>query len=160
MFELDTGLIFWNSVSFAILVLLMYRWVLPPLLALIREREKVIADSVTAARAAREQAAAQVAAAKQKVTAADETAKKIVDRAVQEGEAVKAQMYGAAKKEADLLLVKAREDFQREKNEVLTGIREQTADLVVAAASRVLKKKVDRAENEALIEECIRECQR
>jgi F-type H+-transporting ATPase subunit b len=160
MFELDTGLIFWNSVSFAILVLLMYRWVLPPLLALIREREKVIADSVTAARAAREQAAAQVAAAKQKVTAADETAKKIVDRAVQEGEAVKAQMYGAAKKEADLLLVKAREDFQREKNEVLTGIREQTADLVVAAASRVLKKKVDRAENEALIEECIRGCQR
>lgn len=160
MFELDTGLIFWNSVSFAILVLLMYRWVLPPLLALIREREKVIADSVTAARAAREQAAAQVAAAKQKVTAADETAKKIVDRAVQEGEVVKAQMYGAAKKEADLLLVKAREDFQREKNEVLTGIREQTADLVVAAASRVLKKKVDRAENEALIEECIRECQR
>lgn len=160
MFELDTGLIFWNLVSFALLVFLMYRWVLPPLLAVISERQRQIAETVRAAEAERRRADEIVAAARQQAAEADDAAKKIVERATADGETIKNEMSDAARREAEATRLRAREDFQREKNEALLAIRRQTADLVIAAAGRVLKKQIDKAGNEALIEECINECRR
>lgn len=160
MFELETELIFWNTVSFAILVFIMYRWALPPLLKILRARQQTIADSLTAAAESQQRSAESVLAVKQKIAEANQNAQKIIKQATIEGDQLKQEIINASRKEAELMMVGAKEDLQREKNEIQSAVRAQTADLVIAAASRILGKKIDRAENERLIAESIKACQR
>lgn len=160
MFEVETGLIFWNIVSFAILVFLMYRWLLPPLLKMLQEREKTIADSLAAAAENRRQAEEGLLLTRQKIAEASRNAEKIIGQAALEGDKLKEDIVEASRKEAGFLLIRAKEDIQRERNEALAEVREKTADLVVAAAGRVLGKKIDPVENGRLIEESIKACRR
>lgn len=160
MFELETGLIFWNAVSFAVLVLVMYRWALPPLLKVLQERQKGVVDSIASAAEDRKKAEDELISAKKKMAEANQNAQKIIRQAAVEGDQLKQEIISASRKEAELMMIGAKEDLQREKNQILSAIRTQTADLVIAAASRILRKKIDRAENERLIAESIKACQR
>jgi len=160
MFEIESGIIFWDTVAFAIVVWVMYRWALPPLLKVLREREKTISDSLAAAAENQKKSEELLSSSKQKIAEASQSAQKIVNQAMLEGEQLKEEIVRTSKKEAEFLMVKAKEDLQREKNEILSDIRMQTANLVTAAASRVLRKKIDKAENERLVEESIKACQR
>ena len=160
MFEFESGIIFWNTVSFLILVFVMYRWALPPLMKMLRERGKMIADSLAAAAENQKKSEELLSSAKQKIAEVSQSAQKIVNQAMLEGEQLKEEIISASKKEAEFLMIKAKEDLQREKNDILSAIRTQTADLIIAAANRVLGKKIDKAENERLVEESIKACQR
>jgi len=159
MFEVETGIIFWNTVAFAVLVLVMYRWALPPLLKMMQEREKTIADSLTSADESQKQAEELLASARQKIAEASLNAQKMVDQAVAEGERLKKDIIHTSKKEAEIVMLKAREDLQREKKEIISAVRAQTADLVVAAAGRVIRQKIDKTEDQKLIEESLKACQ-
>ena len=156
MLEIEPGLIFWTTVSFALLVILMYRWALPPLLALLKEREKIISDALLSADETRKRSEDVLASVKQKLTETNETAQKMVEQAKLEGKRMKDEILSVAKREAELLSLQAKEDLQREKNEILSEIKKQTADLIVAAAGRVLGKKIDKNENARLIDESLK----
>ncbi|MFA4905693.1 MAG: F0F1 ATP synthase subunit B [Candidatus Margulisiibacteriota bacterium] len=158
MFELETGLIFWNAVSFAILVLLMYRWALPPLLNMLKERGAVIERSLTAASESQKQAEAALLIVKQKLAEANLTAQKILESAKGEGEKLKEDLVSAAQRESGLIITRAKADLQREKDEILSEIEKHTAELVVAAAGRILRKKINPDEDQRLIKESINEC--
>ena len=156
MFEIETGLIFWNTVSFVILVFIMYKWALPPLLKILKEREKSISDSLAEAHTHRQQAEAVLSSAKQKINEANQTAQKIMDQAQSEGGKLKKELGAVGKKEADFFLARAKEDLSRQKNEILSEIKTQTAELVAEVAGKVLGKKMDKVEDARLIDESLK----
>jgi len=156
MFEIETGLIFWNTISFVILVFVMYKWALPPLLKILKEREKSISDSLAEAHTHRQEAEAILSSAKQKINEANQTAQKIMDQAQSEGVKLKKEMGETGRKEADFFLVRAKEDLNREKSEILSSIKQQTAELVAEVAGKVLSKKIDKAEDARLIDESLK----
>ena len=156
MFEFDTGIIFWNTVAFAILVFLMYKWALPPLLEILKEREKSISDSLAEAHTHRQQAEAVLSSAKQKINEANQAAQRIVDQAQSEGEKIKKELGETGKKEAEFFLARAKEDLNRQKNEIISEIKTQTAELVAEVAGKVLGKKMDKVEDARLIDESLK----
>jgi F-type H+-transporting ATPase subunit b len=156
MFEIETGMIFWNTVAFAILVFLMYKWALPPLLKILEEREKTISDSLTTAQEQQRQTQEMLSSAKQKISEASQAAQKILAQAQSEGEKLKKEMGEIGRKEADFYLTRAKEDLNQQKGEILAEIKLQTAELVVEAASKVLGKKIDKAEDARLIDESLK----
>jgi F-type H+-transporting ATPase subunit b len=156
MFEFDTGIIFWNTVAFAILVFLMYKWALPPLLKLLKEREKTISDALLTAQTQQQQAQETLSSARQKITEAGQTAQMILQQAQAEGEKLKKDMSESGRKEADYYLTRAKEDLNRQKNEILSEIKTQTAELVVEVAGKVLGKKMDKVEDARLIDESLK----
>ena len=158
MFEFEPGLIIWTSVSFGLLVLLLYRVALPPLLELLARREKTIAEALAAAAEERQKALAEMAGVKQALAGANQKAEQIVAQAQIEGEKLKEGLVRTARQESEMLVAKAKEELNREKNELLAEVQQRTAELVVAAAGRIVRKKIDPVENQRLIEESLKEC--
>jgi F-type H+-transporting ATPase subunit b len=155
MFEFEPGLMIWTTVSFGIFVYLMYRFVLPPLLKVLKERERVIADSLSAARENQKRSEDLLASSNKKIAEASDIARKILDEARGEGERLKEGMLASSKRQSELFLAKAKEDLRREKDQMISEIKGKTADLIVEASSKVLGKYVDKTENRRIIEESI-----
>jgi len=159
MFEFEPGLIIWTSVSFGLLVLLLYRVALPPLLVFLAQREQTIVSALAEAVESRKKAEAELGAVKLRLAEASQKAEKIVEQAKLEGEKLKTDIVKAARQESEMVAAKAKEELHREKNALLAEVQQRTADLVAAAAGRILRRKIDPSEDRRLIEESLQECQ-
>ncbi len=156
MFEIESGLIIWTSISFAILVFLMYRLALPPILKVLKERENTISQALSQAEAGKRESETLLSAYRQRLAEASETGEKMLLEARREGEKLKQVIIEAGRKNADLLIVRAQEDLKKEKNRIVSEIKAEEADLVALAAGKLLKRKIDKAENIKLIEESLK----
>ncbi|HTY12983.1 MAG TPA: F0F1 ATP synthase subunit B [Candidatus Omnitrophota bacterium] len=156
MFELETGLIFWNTVSFAILVFLMYKWVIPPIVGVLKDRQKAIGDSIAAAEDSRKRSEAALAENKKKLAEADRTAKSMVELAKSDGERMKKEILEKAEKQAGLIAEKAEQDMQAEKARIVNEAKKEIADLVAMAAGRVIGRVINKDDNSRIIEESLR----
>ena len=156
MFEIETGLIIWTSVSFAILVILMYKLALPPILAMLREREKTISKALSQAEERRRRSEELLAGYRQKLAEAAQMGGKMLEEAKREGEKLKLEMIDSGRKNADLLLARAQEDLKKEKNKLVAEIKSETADLVTLAASKVIRKNLDKGQNIKIIRESLK----
>ncbi len=152
MFEIESGLIIWTSISFAILVFLMYRLALPPIIKMLKEREKTITDALARADESRVQSEELLSSYRQKLAEGAETAQKIIDQAKLEGDKLKEELLASGRKRADLLLVRAQEDLKKEKNKLVAEIKAETADLIILAASKLIGRKIDKDQNIKIIE--------
>jgi len=159
MLEFEPGLFIWTSVSFGLLVLLLYKLALPPILKLLKQREAAIAAALGASEQAKQDAQAAQAASRQKIGEAGETARQIIGQAKAEAEAMRLAGVDRANKEAAYLLQKAREEAQREKDGLTQAVMAQAADLVIAASSKILKQKIDPESDRKIVAEAIKECQ-
>jgi len=156
MFELETGLIFWNTVSFAILVFLMYKWALPPIVKVIKDREKAIADSVSAAADAQKRSEELLSSYKEKMAEADRSARKILARAKDDGDRARAETLERAEKQAALILEQAREDLNSEKSKILIEAKREIGELVALAAGKVVGRVIKKEDNLKIIEEALK----
>ncbi|MDI6731829.1 MAG: F0F1 ATP synthase subunit B [Candidatus Margulisbacteria bacterium] len=159
MFDIETGLIIWTTVSFAILVLMMYKLALPPLLALLKEREAKIEGMINSAEENRQKSDELLSSYKHKISEASQDALKLIEQAKQDGNKLKEEIVTAAKREAQYVIEKAQGDMRIEKNKIMAEVREFTADLVVAAAGKIIKQKLDPLADRKLAEEALRQCQ-
>jgi len=149
-------LIFWNTVSFAILVFLMYKWVLPPIISVMKERQKSIEDSVLQAELNRKKTEELMVEHKEKIAEANLTASKIIDQAKAEGERTRSEIIGRADKQAELILEQTREDLSSEKKRILSEAKREISDLVVMAAEKVVGRTIKKEDNLKIIEEALR----
>jgi F-type H+-transporting ATPase subunit b len=155
MFEVETGLIFWNTVSFAILVALMYKWVLPPVIRALKDRERLIADSVAQAEAGRKKSEELLAAYREKMAAAEASASDLIKQAGVEAEKVKLEIVASAEKQAALALEQAKAEIHSEKKRAMAEARAEIGELVAEAAGRVVGKVIDAHDNRRIIEEAL-----
>jgi len=158
MFEFETGIIIWTSISFAVLVFLMYRYALPPLITVLKEREQLIAGSLTDAETRQKESQAVLASARERLTETDRIAQKIITDAKRETEAIKKEARLNSEKEATTFLAAAKEELVQEQKQIVSQLKEQTADLVILAAQKILNQKIDQDANRRLIDEAIKEC--
>lgn len=159
MFEIETGLIIWTTIAFAVLVVLMYRVALPPLLAMLKERETKIATMIHAAEENRRKSDDLLSSYKQKISEASQDALKLIDQAKKDGSKLKEEIVAAAKREAQYVIEKAQGDMMIEKDKIMAEVKEFAADLVVAAAGKIIKQKLDPATDRQLAEKALQQCQ-
>jgi F-type H+-transporting ATPase subunit b len=133
------------------------KYVWPPLLAAIEERQKTIADGL----AASERAEKDLALAQQKATdqlrdakqqAADiiEQAKKranqLVDEETQRGHA-----------EREKIINQGYAEIEAERNRAKEDLRKQVAALAVVGAERILEREIDAAAQDDIVEKLVAE---
>jgi F-type H+-transporting ATPase subunit b len=144
-------------IAFAILIWFSYKFVWPPLVGAIEERQKKIADGLAAAdRARRELADADTRVAdeirKARVEAgtitdrAQKQAGEIVDKAKQDAIAEGARQRAAAEAEIENLSFKARE-----------VLRQQVAELAVKGAEKILGREIDASRHRDLLDALAKE---
>lgn len=132
-----------QAITFAILVLVIVKFVWPPLLNAIETRQKEIADGLAAAQEGR--SALDVAAKKSEVTLneAKQKASEIVVQAEKRASQIIEEAKGVAKAEGNRIIAGAKAEIDQEVNRAKEGLRAQVSVLAIAGAEKILRKEID-----------------
>lgn len=133
-----------QAIAFTMFVLFCMKYVWPPIMSAIEERQKKIADGLSAAeRAAKDLDLAQ-ANASDKLKEAKRTATEIIDQANKR----KAQIIDEAREEAQAerqkILNQAESEIEAERNRAKDELRKQVATLALAGAEKILERSIDK----------------
>jgi len=144
-------------VSFLVLFGLLYFFAYKPILRMFDERSQRIKDSVEQAERVKEEAAAAEGENQKKLEAAAKEGQEAIARAMRAGDEARQRAQQEAQVEAASLVEKARQEIQRERDEVAGELRQEFADLTVAAAEKVIEKSLDKEAHRELIEKVLKE---
>ncbi len=132
-----------QAISFAIFVVFCMKYVWPPVIAALREREKKIADGLQAAeRASRDLELAQEKASSE-LKEAKHQAQEIIEQANRRATQMVEEAKDAARAEGERLIVAAKAEIDQEKNRAKEELRAQVAVLAIAGAEKILETSVD-----------------
>ena len=144
-------------VAFVVFVIFCMKYVWPPIVNAIEERQKTIADGLAASdRAekdlalAQEKATAQLKEAKAQAADIIEAAKKRETQLVEEA-ADKAQA------EKDKILAAGHAEIESERNRAKEELRKQVAILAVAGAEKILERSIDAAAHSDILDKLVAE---
>jgi F-type H+-transporting ATPase subunit b len=120
------------------------KYVWPPLMQAIEERQKKIADGLQAAeRAAKDLDLAQANASDQ-LKEAKRTATEIIEHANKRKSQILEEAREEAQAERQKILVQAEAELEAERNRARDELRKQVATLAVAGAEKILERSIDK----------------
>lgn len=152
------GLIVWTTVIFLIFFFALRKYAWPPVLNAIHARNERIRSSLLAAEKAREEMIRLQADNEAILREAREERDQIVREAREAAEAIISGSREKASQEANVLISRARQAIEREKEAAMIEIRQQVASISIEIASRVVKEKLSvTGEQEKLIENYLNE---
>ena len=144
----DFGLIFWTTVVFLLLVILLRKVAWGPILTAVDERNNSIKESLLAAEKARNEMS-ELTASNEKIIA---QAKADRDILLKEAREMKSQIISQAKDkasiEAEKLVNSAKEQISNEKMKALTELKNHVADLSIEMAEKVLLVELSDSEKQ------------
>ena len=141
-----------QMIAFICFVMFCMKYVWPPILAAMAEREKKIADGLAAAdRASHDLELAQEKAVERLKEAKTEAAG-IVDSANKRGNQLVEEAKNAALAEAERVKIAAQAEIEQEANRAREQLRSQVAALSLAGAEKVLGAAIDREAHNELVE--------
>ncbi|MEF1311154.1 F0F1 ATP synthase subunit B [Vibrio mytili] len=133
-----------QAFSFALFVWFCMKYVWPPLMQAIEERQKKIADGLQAAeRAAKDLNLAQANASDQ-LKEAKRTATEIIDQANKRKSQILDEAREEAQAERQKILAHAESEIEAERNRARDDLRKQVATLAVAGAEKILERSIDK----------------
>ena len=80
---------------------------------------------------------------------------RIVASAEQVGERLKEEVREKATREAEVLIQSAHSEIERERDAVISGLRQEFADLTILAAEKVIRESLDKKAHQKLIDEVL-----
>jgi F-type H+-transporting ATPase subunit b len=145
-FALRTG-------NFAILAFILYKLLSKPISNFLVSRrediQKLLAD-LEAKRREAEEVSAQYRA---RLAALDVETRKIVDELLAEGESEKSKILAAAEKQAEYIRQQAQLAAQQEVKVARDKLQEEIAELSIAAAEEILRKKIKADDQDRLVKD-------
>ena len=132
-----------QAVAFGVFIWLCAKYIWPPLMRVIEERQTQIADGL----AAGEEGRHSLINAEKRIAEMLVEAKSRASEIVAQGEKLKSdaveQARTDAKTEADRILAAAKSEIEQEVHRAKEALRGQVAELAVAGAAKILKREVD-----------------
>jgi len=150
-----TGLMIWTLVTFVIVLLILRRYAFGPLQQVIDARRTQITADLDAAETARKDAQEALADYRQQLAEARKEATKIVEDARRVGDERRAAAVADLEAEKARLMRQTQEEIQAETRHALNAIKQQVADLAVAATEKVVRARLDEAEQRRLIDDAL-----
>ena len=153
----EIGLIFWTTIVFLILLIVLKKYAWNPILSAVDERNKSIEEALKAADKAKNEM--------QALNTDNERilmeAKKERDALLKEGREIKdniiAEAKDKAKVEADKILTTANEQINNEKMKAITELKNQVAEISIDIAEKILKSELsDTNKQKELIAEALK----
>src|ERR687886_2749231 len=133
----NTSLIFWEIITFLILILLLIRYVYPPIRDQIRQRQSEIERAIDEAEKTRSEARELLAQYRRQIEEARGEARRILDEARKQAEAQRERTKQEAREEGERIIQRAREEIERERDAALREVRRDVADMVILTSERI-----------------------
>ncbi len=138
----EIGLIFWTTIVFSLLLVVLKKYAWKPILSAVDERNKSIEEALRAADKAKEEMLS-LNADNERILM---EAKKERDILLKEGREIKdsiiAEAKDKAKVDAEKILTTAKEQIINEKMKAITELKNQVANLSIEIAEKILKSEL------------------
>jgi F-type H+-transporting ATPase subunit b len=150
-----TGLMIWTLVTFVIVLLVLRKYAFGPIQQLLDARRKAITADLDAAEGARTEAQTTLAEYREQLAEARKEAGKIVEDARRVADERRAAAVAELEAEKARLMRQTQDEIAAETRQALNAIKQQVADLAVAATEKVVRARLDEAEQRRLIDEAL-----
>ena len=138
----DNGLLFWMTIIFAIVFLVLAKFGFPIITGMVEKRTKRIDDAIDAAREAEAKLSGLAQEQERLIGEARAEHDRILKEAASEREKMIAAAQEQAHAEAGKIMEETRERIKEEKEAALRDIRREVAVLSVAIAEKVVRKEL------------------
>ena len=155
--SVDATLLWATIVVFALFAWILAKFAWGPLLEIVDQREKTIREQVDSAQLAAAEARDLLVQHQEMLRGAGREREEILAKAVKEADAVRTDLVGKARAEAEQAVVRAREQIGREKDQAIAELRAQVVDLAVEAASRIVKSSLTEEAQRKLVDDFVKE---
>ncbi|HXO85685.1 MAG TPA: F0F1 ATP synthase subunit B [Gemmatimonadales bacterium] len=150
-FAINPGLIIWTLLVFVILLGLLWKFAFPSIVRSVEERERRIQKQLEDAEKANAEAQRLLEEHKKQIAAAHHEAQDILAKAKTVSQKEREMLLAKAREEYDGLLARARKDIDAEKEKAIQALRREAVELSIAAASRVIEANLDTDANRKLV---------
>jgi F-type H+-transporting ATPase subunit b len=135
----STGLLFWMSLTFFVVLFILWKFGFPVITSMVAERKAFIDDSLRKAHEANERLTNIQKEGESILQEAREKQAQILKEAAETRESIVEQAQAKARQEGARLLEEARMAIEQEKKAAIADIRSQVAALSVEIAEKVLR---------------------
>lgn len=149
------SLIFWEVISFGILLWVLYKFALPPIVQTLEAREKKIRESIEQADQNRASAEKQLMKYEAKLRGATQEAEALVADAKAEAQRLLEDNEQRLRAESARIREETTQEIERERRKILQEIRRETANLAVLVAEKVLARSLNDDDHQRLAEEAL-----
>jgi F-type H+-transporting ATPase subunit b len=148
LIEPGIGLIFWTSITFILLLVILGKFAWKPILGAIKTREESITKALASAESALKDMRELKSANEVILTQARTERDNLLKEARETKEAMVTEAKQKAQAEADRILSSAREQINIEKNAAVSELKKQVAILSIEIAEKILKSELSNDEKQ------------
>ncbi len=145
--------------AFVVFVAIFWKFALGPITRMLDERQERIRESMEAAERMEQELAATQARNEEILQEARREAQEILSTARENSDQVLARAREQAQKQSDDMIEKARTTIEAETQQAWIQLRQDVADLAIAAATKIVRQELDREKHAELIQETLAEAE-
>lgn len=146
-----------QTIAMIVFVYFCMKFIWPPIIQALEERQQGVADGIAAADKAHTELAAATEKSAAIIAEARERALEIVEQASQRANQVMADAKSDAMTEGQRLVEAARSEIERESNRAKDTLRGEVASIAIAGASKLLNREVDQKTHADLLDKLVAE---
>ena len=143
--------------AFILFVWFCMKYVWPPLLGVLEEREKEIADGLNAASEGRRELEEANVKREEILQDAKKDAADLVNQANQRASQLVEDAKTSAQEEAERIKISAQNDVEQNTKRAREELRAEVATLAVAGAEKILNSEIDEKKNSEILDELKKE---
>jgi F-type H+-transporting ATPase subunit b len=153
----DPGAAIWSMVLFGLLLLVLGKFVWPPILKGLQAREEKIRGDITDAQTANAKAQQTLAEYELKVAEAHADVRKMLEQARADADAARAKLIADAETEAAHQRQRATDEIRLAKQQAVQDMYAHAAELATAVAGKMLARQIDDTDVQRLIDQSLDE---
>lgn len=152
---IDWKMLVLQGVAFIIFVVVMAKWVMPPLVSAVDNRQKKIEESTKAAESAEKSAKAAEDKIEKQLAEARKDASDILATAHDEAAATLEKAHDKAKADAEHIVKNAHDQLEKDIVAARQVLKKDTVELVVLATEKVVGSSISSSIDKKLIEKSL-----
>ena len=149
--DINIGTLLGQSIAMIVFVWFCMKYIWPPILSAIEERQAQIEEGLAAADKGQESLVKAAAEADEIVAEARKQATSILDQAHSRANEIVADGKSDGVKERDRQLVAAKAEIEQESNRAREELRGQVSAIAIASAEKILNREIDGKAHEDIL---------
>ena len=146
-----------QTFAFVIFVAICWKYVWPPIIAIMEEREKRIADGLEAAKKADDSLEEAQLAFEHEMNKAKEQAAEILEKANSRASQIVNDATEKAEVEAEKILSSASKTIENDVNKAKEELRQQMSDIIIDTTQKILDDEISKEKHEEILKKAAKE---
>ena len=146
-----------QAIVMIVFVAICWRYIYPPILSVMQEREKKISDGLEAAKKADDSLEEAKLAFDKELNQAKAEAAKILDKANARASKIVSDASSKAESEAEKIMASAETAIENETNKAKEELRQQMSDIIIDTTQKILGDEISKEKHQEILKKAAKE---